>query len=334
MGSINVLILSAGRRVELVKCFKNARDRLKIEGDVVAGDASDLAPALYYADKFLIFPRIDSGKYTEAIIDACGRFNIDLIVPTIDTELLLLARDRRHIEQESGCRVLISDEEVIRTCRDKRKTQTFMEDNGFFVPHLYTKEEMEEGKVNYPLFIKPVDGSSSIDTYRADNAKELKSARDRVADPMVQDYMEGEEYTVDVFLDFDSRIISIVPRIRIAVRSGEIAKGRIVRDHEIENDIRRLMEVLKPVGHITVQLRKTNKGIEYIEINPRFGGGAPMSIMAGADSCEDLYRLLRGETLKYSDDYRSGLTFLRYDACMALDENGEAVNAENCSVRS
>ncbi len=334
MGSINVLILSAGRRVELVKCFKNARDRLGIKGIVAAGDASELAPALYYADEKVIFPRIDSGRYVEAVIEACKRFKADLCVPTIDTELLLLSEERERIEKETGCRVLICDKRVISICRDKRNTQRFMEENGFLMPHLYTEEELSRGEVSFPLFIKPVDGSSSIDTYRADNENELRSALARVKDPMVQDYMEGEEYTIDVFLDFDSNIISIVPRIRLAVRSGEIAKGRIVKDAAIEADVKRLMEILRPTGHITIQLRKTQRGLEYIEINPRFGGGAPMSIMAGADSCEYLYRLLRGEKSIQNCGYRDGLTFLRFDACVALDENGEAVYAENCSVRS
>ncbi|HAG70546.1 MAG TPA: hypothetical protein DCL38_11345 [Lachnospiraceae bacterium] len=332
MGEVNVLILSAGRRVELVKCFRNARERLGINGRIVAGDASDLAPALYYADRHVIFPRIDSGRYTEAIIDTCLQYRIDLIVPTIDTELLLLSERKDSIEEETGARLLISDESVIRICRDKRNTQRFLEENGFLVPHMYSEEEIAAGKERYPLFIKPVDGSSSIDTFRADNRRELTAALGRVKTPIIQDYMEGEEYTVDAFLDFDSRLISIVPRIRLAVRSGEIAKGRIVRDKEIEEDIRRLTEALKPVGHITIQLRKTERGIEYIEINPRFGGGAPMSIMAGADSCEYLYRLMRGETPEYNLSYRDGVTFLRFDACMMLDENGETVYAENCSV--
>ncbi len=332
MDNANVLILSAGRRVELIKCFKNARNRLKIKGSVVAGDASDLAPALYYADEHIIFPRIDSGRYIEAILEACQRFQINLIVPTIDTELLLLSKEKDYIEKESGARLLVSDLPIIEICRDKRNTQRFMEENGFLVPRLYSKEELEAGRVNYPLFIKPIDGSSSIDTYKAENEEELSSALLRVKNPMVQNYMEGEEYTVDVFLDFDSKMISLVPRLRIAVRSGEIAKGKIVKDSEIEADIKRLMSVLKPIGHITVQLRKTSRGIEYIEINPRFGGGAPMSIMAGADSCEYLYRLLSGETLKPDKDFAYGMTFLRFDSCIALNEQGEAAYAENCSI--
>jgi carbamoyl-phosphate synthase large subunit len=91
-------------------------------------------------------------------------------------------------------------------------------------------------------------------------------------------------------------------------------------------DVRRLMETLKPIGHITVQCMKTAKGIQYIEINPRFGGGAPMSIMAGADSCEKLYRLMEGERLEYSEDYRENLLFLRFDDSIMLDENGERLD--------
>ncbi|MCR5789006.1 MAG: ATP-grasp domain-containing protein [Lachnospiraceae bacterium] len=328
----NVLILSAGRRVELIKCFRNARDRLHITGEIVAGDLSELAPALYYADRRVSLPLISSGTYPDAVIAAAREYHIALIVPTIDTELLPLAKEKERIEKDTGAKLLLSDPEIIEICRDKRKTQRFMEEHGFLVPRLYTEKELAAGDYSFPLFIKPFNGSSSINTYRADNETALQAALQAVDEPMVQDYMEGDEYTVDVFLDYQSRIISIVPRLRIAVRSGEIAKGKIVRDEEISADVRRLMEALKPIGHITVQLRKTKRGVEYIEINPRFGGGAPMSVMAGADSCEYLYRLWQGEELSYRENYRSDLTFLRFDACVMLDEKGEPHYAENCSV--
>jgi len=104
----------------------------------------------------------------------------------------------------------------------------------------------------------------------------------------------------------------------MATRSGEISKGRIVRDNEIISSVLDLMKKLRPIGHITVQLMKTLHGIKYIEINPRFGGGAPMSIQAGADSCEKLYRLLLGEKLIYSDDYNDDLVFLRFDSSICI----------------
>ncbi len=319
--SINVLILSAGRRVELISCFKRAKERLKIKGTIVAADASELAPALYFADINEVVPRIsDNDAYIRAIRDICGNFNISLVVPTIDTELLLLSERKAEIE-DTGAKVLVSEKEVMEVCRDKKNTQAFLEKNGFLVPHMLSDEElMEPEKLTYPLFIKPRDGSSSINAFQVHNEEELKLYLKLIDKPIVQKYIDGTEYTVDVFMDFESNIITTVPRIRIATRSGEIAKGVIRKDREIIEDVKKLMGILKPIGHITVQCKKTERGIEYIEINPRFGGGAPMSIMAGADSCENLYRLLAGEKLKYNEHYRENLTFLRFDQSIMLNE--------------
>ena len=332
MSDINVLILSAGRRVELVNCFRKAARELKISGSVFAADCSLTAPALYFADKFRQVPRIDSGEYIRALIDICNEDKISLVVPTIDTELLLLAENRKKMEEKTDARILVSDLSVVNICRNKLNTQSYMEEHGFKVPHLYTAQELRNEKIKYPLFVKPIDGSSSIDAYKVNNKQELDAILTLVKNPMVQDYMDGEEYTIDVFLDFDGNIITMVPRLRIAVRSGEILKGRIVKDAEIMKDVRRLMEELKPIGHITVQCRKTYRGIEYIEINPRFGGGAPMSIMAGADSCKNLYRLLRGEVLTYNEDYRENVIFLRFDSSIMLNEDMVPEHEEGCNI--
>ena len=320
----NVLVLSAGRRVELINCFKNARDKIGVRGNIVAADCSELAPAMYFADMNEIVPRISEGEaYIDSIIDICNRLDISLVVPTIDTELLLLAENREKIESETNAKVLISDYRVIDICRNKKNTQKFMEENGFLVPRMLTDEEMDNGELSFPLFIKPLDGSSSINAFKVNNKEELDTYRKLIDKPIVQEFMEGTEFTVDVFLDFDSNVITCVPRVRLATRSGEIAKGLIVRDKEIVEDVLKLMKVLQPIGHITVQCMKTKRGIEYIEINPRFGGGAPMSIMAGADSCANLYRLLAGEKLTYNEDYRDNLTFLRFDQSIMLNENME-----------
>lgn len=319
--NINVLILSAGRRVELISCFKRAKERLGIKGNIIAADASELAPALYFADINEVVPRIsDSDGYIRAIVDICRNFKVSLVVPTIDTELILLSERRAEIE-ETGAKVLISEEKVTKICRDKTNTQIFLEEHGFLVPHMLSKEELSNpGSLQYPLFIKPKDGSSSINAFQVHNEEELEVYLKLIDNPMVQEYIEGTEFTIDAFLDFASRLITVVPRVRIATRSGEIAKGVIKKDRAIMDEVSRLMAALKPIGHITVQCKKTKKGIEFIEINPRFGGGAPMSIMAGADSCENLYRLLLGEELSYNERFRENLTFLRFDQSIMLNE--------------
>jgi len=325
MNEINILILSAGRRVELVQCFKNAAKKLKIKSKIVAGDCSKTAPALYFADKICELPRIEEPNYIESIIDVCNKENIRLVIPTIDTDLLLLAENRNIIEKQTNAKVLISDTNVVNICRDKIKTQRFLEKNGFGVPKMYTQQDIEKGSLSFPIFIKPKSGSSSINAFRVNNYNELEIYKTMIDEPIIQDYVVGEEYTVDVFLDFESNVITVVPRLRIATRSGEISKGKIVKDREIINDVTRLMKALKPIGHITVQLMKAKQGIRYIEINPRFGGGAPMSIQSGADSCGNLYRLLLGEKLKYNENYRENLLFLRFDKSICLDENMELI---------
>lgn len=316
MESFNILILSAGRRVELIKCFKEAAQKLHIQSKIVAADISDTAPAIYFADEKYQIPRIGAEGYLEAIIKICQKESIKLVVPTIDTELMILSENKEKIE-ETGCKVLISDKRVIEICRNKKNTQKFFEEHQFGVPKEIAEKDND---ISYPVFIKPLDGSSSVNTFKINNEEELTFFRKYIKNPIVQEFMEGTEYTIDAFLDFDSNIISIVPRERIAVRAGEVIKGKITKDREIIEDVRRLLEILKPIGQITIQCKKTTEGIKYIEINPRFGGGAPMSIKAGADSCQHLYQLLQGKKLSYEENYRDNVTFLRFDDSIEMPE--------------
>lgn len=323
MDQYNILILSAGKRVELIELFQEAAQELGIQSNIIAGDCSEYAPAIYFADKKYILPKIKEPSYIDEIIKICKQENVKLVVPTIDTDLMLLSEEKSRIFDESGATVLISDLSVVSICRDKIKTQDFFENNGFLVPKLHDINKVNIDSLKYPLFMKPKSGSSSISAFKVNSAKELKLFLNIVPNPMLQDYMTGEEYTVDVFLDFNSNVITIVPRLRMEVRSGEISKGKIVKDYEIIENIKSLMNKLKLIGHITIQLMKTKKGIEYIEINPRFGGGAPMSIRSGANSCKNLYSLLMKKHLSYNEEYEDGLIFLRYDKSICIKDGAK-----------
>jgi carbamoyl-phosphate synthase large subunit len=330
MNAYNILLLSAGRRVELVQCFKKAARKLNIQSDIIAADCQGTAPALYFADKKEIVPKIGDPGYLDKIIELCNQDDIALIVPTIDTELLLLAKYKEKIENETRAKLLISDLNVVEICRDKVKTQSFLEKHRFLAPKMLTDDELANtDQIRFPLFIKPKDGSSSIQAYKVHNAYELALYRRVVKSPIVQEFIEGEEYTIDAFMDFQSNVITVVPRLRLAVRSGEISKGKIVKDRAIINETKKLLEILRPIGHITIQCIKTRRGIEFIEINPRFGGGAPMSIASGADSCENLYRLLMGQTLEYNENYRDNLLFLRFDQSICLNEDMKMVTGKD-----
>lgn len=314
----NILVLSSGRRVELIQRFKNAAKEISEFSKVIAVDISKTAPALYFADEYYIVPRITDNNYIESIIDICKKRDISLIVPTIDTELLKLSENRKRIEKECNAKILLSRDAVIKICRNKHNTQKFLENNGFKVPVCLSDEDIKGKKYKFPLFIKPEDGSSSINAFKINNEEELNFFRNYINKPIIQEFISGTEYSVDVFCDFDSNPITIVPRKRVAIRGGEILKGQVEKNRIIIDDVKRMVEILQPIGHITVQCMITERGVEYIEINPRFGGGAPMSIDAGADSCKNLFRLLKGEKLKYNEDYRDNIFFSRFDSSIEI----------------
>jgi carbamoyl-phosphate synthase large subunit len=148
-------------------------------------------------------------------------------------------------------------------------------------------------------------------------AKELKKDKNYI----FQEYIEGEEYTIDVFMDSSSKVISVVPRLRLEVRAGEVSKAKTTKDEMIIKEVKKLCDTLKGAyGCITIQLFKTKEDrLIFIEINPRFGGGYPLSYLSGADFAELLIRDFLGEKLEYSQEWRDDLIMLRYDAEVLVD---------------
>ena len=293
---MKLLFTSIGRRVELIQAFYNAAKKLHVPLTIIGADIVRTAPALAFCDETVIVPRIKESSYIPFLIDYCNNHTIDALIPTIDTELLVLSQNKNNF---GNTKVIISGEEKILLCRDKQRTVDYFNSIGLKSPH--SVNDYRKYDSVYPAFIKPKDGSSSIFAYKVNNAFELIEFAKRVPDYIVQPYIEGTEYTVDIFCDFDGSPVFITPRVRLAVRAGEVLKTRIEQDSRIIHEMEILVERYKPVGQITVQLiREKSTGDDYyIEINPRFGGGAPLSIKAGADSAEMLIRLINGEKIGY-----------------------------------
>lgn len=155
-----------------------------------------------------------------------------------------------------------------------------------------------------------------------ENESELKVYAEQIGDYIVQPFIEGTEYTVDIFCDYESNPFFITPRIRVAVRAGEVLKTEIAMDEKIIEECRKLIAGFQPCGPMTVQLiRQNTTGDDYyIEINPRFGGGAPLSMKAGARSAEAILKLLSGEKVDYSDVIDDGAVYSRFDQSVCTAE--------------
>ena len=314
---MNILFTSIGRRVELVQAFRHAADKLGIQLNIYGTDISESAPALTFCDHMVIVPKIKEPDYIPCLQEVCAEQHIDALIPTIDTDLLLLAQNR---EKFGSTRVIISKTEKIALCRDKRFTADYFHSVGLKSPQSVDDWTRYDG--GYPAFIKPKDGSSSIFAYKVANEKELESFAEQVPEYIIQSFISGTEYTIDIFCDFDGNPIYITPRIRLAVRAGEVLKTKIVQDQKIIDEMKQLVRDYKPCGQITVQMiRQESTGDDYyIEINPRFGGGAPLSIKAGADSAEALLRLLNGEKLAFVDNAaEDGAIYSRFDQSVRVN---------------
>ena len=309
---MNTMFTSVGRRVELIQEFKSAAERLDIDLTIHGADITDTAPALAFCDKSHLVPKIRDERYIPALLELCEQEHIDLLIPTIDTDLLLLSANKYQFEK-SGTKVMVSDLDKVQLCRDKNLTSDFFKSCGLNAPQ--TVNNYSEYKGNYPCFIKPKDGSSSIDAFKVNCSDELRVYAEHIKDYVIQPFVSGEEFTVDIFCDFDGNPIYITPRKRLSVRAGEVLKTEICQDKNIIVEMKKLINLFKPCGPITVQLIRDNTGDDYyIEINPRFGGGAPLSMKAGANSAEAILKILSGERPGYTESAAAdGAVYCRFD---------------------
>ena len=315
---MHILFTGVGRRVELIQAFRNAALSLKKDLKIYGADLTGTAPALAYCDFVRqVVPMKDPG-YIDNLLAICASDSIDLLIPTIDTDLLVLSENKSRFEM-IGTKVMISDYDKVMICRDKNNTSAFFNECGLFAPPPVNC--WEEYKGEYPAFIKPKDGSSSINAFRVKNREELEIYAKHIGEYIVQPFISGREYTVDVFCDWNGKPLSIVPRERIQVRAGEVLKTRIFLDRKMIEETARICEKFKPCGPITVQLIRDNNGEDwFIEINPRFGGGAPLSMKAGARSAELILKLLSGEEVQYMDEIEDGSVYSRFDQSVCIEE--------------
>lgn len=299
---MNILITAIGRRVQLI-------EHLKGTFNVIGVDASDNNAAKYFCDSFFVIPKCSEPDYIDKLLNICVNNDVKMIIPLYEREFVILCKNRQLFE-ERGIKLLLSDEGVINICNDKRMTQDFFERENILSPRIAD---------NAPAVIKPVNGMGSQGVYSVDTNAELEAAKVLLKNNyIIQEKIEGREYTIDVLCDFEGNAVSVVPRERTEVRSGEVSKSRTVKNKDISDDTIRLIKCLnkygKVTGPITVQCFVTDeKKIVFLEINPRFGGGVPLTFEAGINYGELLMRFMEGYVHKGEPLDFEEVSMVRYD---------------------
>lgn len=310
----NILITSAGRRVSLVRIFKKELNRHFADAKLYTADADpSLSAACFESDGAYKVRKNNEEGYVEELLSLAIDLGVKLIIPTIDTGLQILA-DKKQIFSDHGIHVIVSSKELVEVFRDKRKSSTFFSKFGIDSPEIYQKENLK-----FPLFIKPYDGSMSVDTFYIKDSQEITEQHLSNEKFMFMEYIDNtiySEYTIDMYYDSEHNLKCLVPRKRIEVRGGEVNKGVTVKDFVFNYLKEKLGYVEGAFGCLTMQVfyNPENKSVKALEINPRFGGGYPLSYLAGANYPAYLIReCMLNEKIEEYHNWENALLMLRYD---------------------
>lgn len=303
---------------------------------MLATDASWYSSAFHDADGSFDVPRCDDPEFIPRVLELCEVHRVDLVVPTIDPELPLYAAARERFA-EIGTKVAVSSPEVVALASDKQRTHEWLVAAGFPTVAQTTPEAVlaAPDRWPFPLVLKPRFGSASVGVMTVQDRAALERA---LADAppgrelIVQELAGGQEHTIDVLLTADrsgsaAEVKVAVPRRRLEVRSGEVAKAVTVRSAELIELAEKLgcalpgaygplnLQVFVPPG--SEQAHDHGRQLAVIEINARFGGGVPLTLAAGADLPLALLQdALRLPVTAPLDGWRDNLVMLRYDAAV------------------
>jgi len=314
--TVTVLLSSVGRRSQLIETFRQALSELGVCGRVLGIDASpETASAAYLVDKCFSVGRCCEPGFIDEVLRIAIEEDVSLIVPTIDTELLAYATNRRRF-LDQGISVSVSDPETISIACDKVETHRWLMENGFPTPRqgeicrvLQSPEEWE-----FPLIVKPRSGSASAGVIVVKSLAALREFAESSDQLILEEIACGDEYTINVFVQ-DGRCVSAVPHQRLETRGGEVSKGITVKDESLMRLAAAIAEKLPGArGALNVQCFVGRDGtIAVIEINARFGGGFPLANRAGAKFPLWLLEPLLEKPATVTEDWQDGLLMLRYD---------------------
>ena len=316
---MNILILSAGTRNKIVQYFVKT---LNGTGKVIATDMSNLAPAIYEADKYYIVPKMTAPEYLDVVLDICKKEKITGVLSLIDPELSLLAKNRKKFEA-IGTTVIGSSYALCEMSLDKFQMYSWLENHGYRCAKSYMDKDaffadVDAGVITYPVFVKPARGSASISiskVYDRETVELLFAHEDGL---MIQEFLDGQEIGADVYIDMVSHeVVSIFTKKKLKMRAGETDKAVSFKDEKLFALIERFVKDAGYNGQIDIDIFDVNDEYYISEVNPRFGGGYPHAFESGADHMKLIINNLDGKVNECSiGEYNDDIYMMKYNEVM------------------
>ena len=293
---MNILILAAGTRNKIVQYFK---ETFAGAGNVVATDTTELAPAIYDADKYYIVPPISAEGYIDVILGICKKEKINGVLSLIDPELSLLAQYENEF-MEVGTKVIGSSYELCEMSLDKYQMYQWLQKHGYHCAKTWLDKEefyesVEKGAARYPVFVKPVRGSASISISKVYDKETIEVLFRHEKDLIIQEFLNGQEIGADVYIDMISgEVVSIFIKKKIKMRAGETDKAVSFKDHILFSLIEKFVKEAGYRGQIDIDIFEINGEYYISEVNPRFGGGYPHAYETGCNHMKLILNNLKG----------------------------------------
>lgn len=311
----NILILSAGTRNKIVQYFK---ETLKDEGLVIATDMSELAPAIYEADKQYVVPPMSAPGYIDTILDICKMEQVKGVLSLIDPELSLLAAHEEDFNA-IGTTVIGSSYELCELSLDKYAMYQWLSSHGYKCAKSWMEKEeffqdIDCGEASFPVFVKPARGSASISiskVYDKETVNVLFAHEDGL---MIQEFLDGKEIGADVYIDLISgEVVSIFTKEKIKMRAGETDKSVSFKNEKLFKYIEEFVLAAGYRGQIDIDIFDIDGDYYISEVNPRFGGGYPHAYECGCNHmCMILNNLKDSNTSKRIGDYCEKIFMMKY----------------------
>ena len=311
---MNILILSAGTRNKIIQYFKNA---LNEKGKVIATDCSDIAPAIYEADKYYIVPRMTAPGYLEVILNICRKEKIDGVLSLIDPELSFLAQNAEHFKNV-GATIIGSSYELCELSLDKMQMFNWLISHNYLCAKSYLSlndfnEDYKNKKIDFPVFVKPYRGSA-----RVDDIETLELLCKNNDELMIQEFLNGQEIGADVYIDMISgEVVSIFAKKKLRMRAGETDKAVSFIDLKLFDFIKKFVEEAGYIGQIDIDIFEIDGRYYISEVNPRFGGGYPHAYESGIDHMNLIINNLNGiANVANIGNYDPNIYMMKYNEIM------------------
>jgi carbamoyl-phosphate synthase large subunit len=308
----NVLVpgASAPAGINTIKSLKLANFKVK----VLSTDSNTLSAGFYLADYSEVVPEVDSKDYLEVLFKIIDKYDINVLMPSSGHDIFPFSENKEKLKR-NGVIAVVSERDVLEICRDKILTFEHL-NKKFNLPFTTDKKNNIS---EFPIIAKPRYGKGSRDIIKIDDFAELDYVDSRYSNMIFQEYLPGDEYTIDVLSDLDSNPVTSVPRVRLQTRGGISTKGKIVLDKELIEESFRIVKHLNIIGPSCVQVKKDkDDGFKLVEINPRLGGGTIFSTLAGANFPKMIIDMVEGRSVKIPTI--SEITVLRYFEEIVIDE--------------